>query len=138
MLDTTFKETVTLRRARAGSRGANAQASAYDIVCNADQVPIRIKCYIDRKRRKLISTQGTDTESDATLLMRVRPGIDLQTFDFVVDQSGVGYRVMGMDDQSALFGPTRYKRVDLRLTTILFPETPQADLPAPVEEGDDG
>jgi len=136
MLDATFKETVTLRRARAGSRGGNAQASAYDVVRDAAGVVLRIRCKIDRKRRKLVSTQGIETESDATLLMRVRGAVDLRTTDFVVDETGAGYRIMGMDEQPALFGSARYKRVELRATTITFPNTPADDQKADGESGE--
>src|SRR3982751_6478478 len=117
MLDATFRETVTLRRARAGARGANGAPAAYDLVRDGAEVAVRIRCRIERRRRRIFLDQGVEAEADATMLFRVTlPSVDLRTVDYVVDRNGEAFKVLGMDDQQSLFGSARYKRVDLRAT----------------------
>jgi hypothetical protein len=117
MLDTMLRETVTLRRAKAGSRSVQNEV-VYEILRDAAEIPIEVRCRIERRRRRIFSTAGVEEESDGTMLYRISSKVDIQTNDLVVDRNGQAYKILGFDEQSSLFGSASYRRADLRLTRL--------------------
>jgi len=121
MLDITFRELVTLRRAKAGTRGASNDP-VYEIVRDTAEEPLKVRCYIERRKRRVFSTAGVEEESDATMLFRATEKADVRAEDLVVDQDGAAYRVNGLETASSLFGSARYRRADLRKTRLKVQE----------------
>lgn len=125
MLDTMMRENVTLRRARAGSRTVKNEVT-YDILRDDAEIPIVLRCRIERRRRRIFSAQGVEEESDGTMIYRVTSKVDVKANDLIVDRNGQAFKILGFDEQPSLFGSATYRRADLRLTRL------------PVEEGEDG
>lgn len=117
MLEAMFRETVTLRKPRVSTRGANARAT-YEIVRDQAEIPVRIKCKIDYRKDRNQTTQAVEDNADATMIFRVRGVRDVDQTHIVVDQDGQAFRVKSIDVEKSMFGSATYKEVKLIKTTI--------------------
>lgn len=119
MLDVLFNESITIRRPT-GRTAANA--ITYEQAKNEDGTGIVVRCRIEETRRRVIGTDGIQTESDATMVFRVNGNPVIGLEDVVIRDSGTAYRVIGINAQQAIGTPYKYARLDLALTKQLVPE----------------
>lgn len=121
MLDSDFKNVVTLRAPRAGSR-KNGSEVVWDSVRDEDNEPVRISCRFKRSGVKNFSLQAVEEVSDATMLFRKTLGVDVSRENLVVDDRGEAYKVLRFREEEDLELGTVYKQVELKKTTHTFPE----------------
>lgn len=120
MLETLFRETVTLRRLAAGTRAVDGVAE-YSTVVDADDVPIEIRCRIERRRRRILSKEGVELEGDATMMLKRPTSTEISEEDVVVDRNGQAWKILRVERAEAFFGAGEYMRLDLQETTIAVP-----------------
>lgn len=118
MLDVTFNETVTLRRASA--RDARNKITWQEVLDESGG-PLRLKCRIERRRRRIFSQDGVEREIDATMAYRKTSAPDLRLEDVMVTQSGEAFKITGLDELAILFGTATYGRAELRRTREVMP-----------------
>ncbi len=111
-----YLERVTLRRPKAGTRGVDG-ATQYEVVLGEGDLPIEVRCALERRGRRIFSTQGVEIQSDATMLFRQAPEKEIRLDDIVVDLEGQAWKVVGLDVQKSMFGSRKYGRADLQTTT---------------------
>lgn len=113
MLDTVFRETVTLRRAT--SRTA-AGGPVYATVRDEVNLAVPIRCRIERGVSRSYTLQTTENEADAFLYCRRPTKCEFRAQDLVVDRNGAIYRVLRLEPVEALFGSASYLKVTLKET----------------------
>jgi hypothetical protein len=123
MLDAEFRNVVTLRLARPGSR-KNASEVTWDRVLGADNEPIRIPCRFRRSGVKNFTLQAGEEESDATMLFQVTATQDVTRENLVIDQRGEAYKVLRFREDEDADLNTVYKQVELKKVDKSFPEDP--------------
>ncbi len=120
MLDVDFKNVVTLRKPRPGSR-KNATEVEWDPVLGTDNEPVRIKCRFKRSGVKNFSLQAGEEQSDATMLFRKTSAKDVLRENLVVDVNGDAYKVLRFREEEDLELSTVYKQVELKKVDKSFP-----------------
>jgi hypothetical protein len=120
MLDALFRETVTLRRLAVGTRQTDG-AAGYEIVVDDAEVPVQIRCRIERRRRRLITKEGVELEGDATMVLKRPASIEISEEDVVVDRNGQAWKILRKESSDSFFGAGEYFRLDLQETTIEVP-----------------
>jgi hypothetical protein len=125
MLDSDFKNVVTLRKARAGSR-KNATEVVYDRVVDADSnEPIRIRCRFKRSASKSYGTKDSEDQYDATLLFKVAAARDISQENVVICDRGEAYKVLSVTEEEDLELSTTYKQLRLKKIDLVFAEDPE-------------
>ena len=120
MMENLYRETVTIRRPRAGT-GAVDGSVQYEIVLGEGDLPVEVRCALERRSRRIFSTQNVEIQSDATLLFRQQEGKELRNDDIVVDSTGAAWKVVGLNLQKMLFGSRLMGRADLQTTVNPVP-----------------
>ena len=120
MNENLYLQRVTLRRPKAGTRGADGSVT-YEIVLGEGDLPVEIRCSIEQRTRRIFSTQGVEIQSDATMLFRQKPGFEVRSDDIVVDPDGQAWKVVGLNVQKVLFGSRKLGRADLQTTVDPVP-----------------
>ena len=124
MLDSDFRNVVTLRTPRPGSR-KNATEVVYDRVVNPDShEPIRIKCRFKRSASKSYALKDSEDQADATLLFRVKASGDISQENIVIDDRGEAYKVLSVTEEEDLELQATYKQLRLKKVDLVFPEDP--------------
>ena len=121
MLDTDLKDVVTLRAPRIGSR-KNASRVDWDPVLRSDNERVRIRCRFKRSGSKNFSASSVEEVSDATMLFRVSPGVDVARENLVVDDRGEAYKVLRFREEEDVDLGITYKQIDLKKIGETFPE----------------
>ena len=120
MIPLLYRETVTIRRPQAG--GGNVDGSVtFEIVLGEDEHPVEVRCAIERRSRRLLSVQGVESQSDATMFFVQRSGSEIAVDDIVVDGDGHAWKVVGLEVQKQLFGMVKGGRADLKATVNPVP-----------------
>ncbi len=117
MNESLYRETVTLRRPRAGSRTVDG-AVTYDVVLGDGDLPLEIRCRIVRNSRRLFTTQNVEIQTDGTLVYAVKNDREIRKDDIVVDRNGDAFQVVRVKHEKALFGLQVLGSVDLQQTTL--------------------
>lgn len=112
-----FNEEVTLRRAK--SRDGRNKVVYEELLANGG--PLRLKCKIDRRKRRVYTIQGVEKEVDATLFFRTVDAPELRLEDLVVTSSGEVFKAVGFDRQQLLGSGEEFGRVELRFTRTEVP-----------------
>jgi len=120
MNENLYRDTVTLRRPKAGGLGADG-VPTYEIVLGEGDLPVQVRCHLEQRSRRILSTQGVELRADATMLFRQVVGIEVRIDDIVVDHDGNAWKVVGLDKQRVLFGSRTLARADLQITTEPVP-----------------
>ena len=120
MFDVLYRDTVTIRRPKVGSLGVAGQPELERVLA-VDETELVLKCRFESKGRKTIDNRGAEIKTDATLLFRVIGKPALQLEDYVVRPDRTGWRVVDIEEQSALFGGSTYARAGLMRTDRTFP-----------------
>ncbi len=123
MLDADFKNVVTLRKPRVGSR-KNASDVVWDKVLDAANSPVRIKCRFRRRGSMDLSTQEGQNKSDATMIFRVTSRQDVTRENLVICDRGEAYRVTSVTEEEDLELSTTYKQLQLQRIDKTFQEDP--------------
>ena len=116
MMSLLYRQTVTIRRPQAGS-GLVDGAVTYKVVLDDEESPMRLRCRLERRARRLFTAQGAEVQTDATMLFIQKDATELFIDDVVVDQDSNAYKVVGLETQKALFGSRVSGRADLKATT---------------------
>lgn len=122
MLDSDFKDVVTLRAPRKGSRRNASHVDWDPVLEDGSNALLRISCRFKRSGSKNFSTSSVEEISDATMLFQKTPGIDVSRENLVVDDRGDAYKVLRFREEDDLELGTTYKQVELKLTDMTFPE----------------
>jgi len=120
MIENLYRETVTLRRPKPGTRAIDA-STEYEIVLGDGDLPVRVRCRIERRGRRLFTTQGVELQGDATMLFRKKDNAEVLVDDIVVDRNGDAWKVMNVDAQKLLWGMATHCRADLQSTVDPVP-----------------
>ena len=120
MSENLFLERVTIRRPKAGTRQVDG-STTYEIVLGEGELPIEVRCALERRGRRVFSTQGVEVQGEATMLFRQKTSAEVLIDDILVDSSGQAWKVVGLDVQKALFGSRRMGRADLQKTVDPVP-----------------
>jgi hypothetical protein len=122
MNENLYRQTVTIRRPKAGGMAADGRLT-YEIVMGEGDLPVTVRCHLEQRGRRVFSTQGIEVRTDATMLFRQRPsvGAEIRIDDIVVDHDGAAWKVVGLDTQKAMFGCRVMGRADLQSTTNPVP-----------------
>lgn len=120
MIENLFLEKVTIRRPKAGTRAFDG-AVTYEIVLGEGDLPLQIRCALERRGRRVFSTQGVEIQGDATMLFRQKESAEVLIDDIVVDSTGAAWKVLRLDVQKAMFGSRKTGRADLQATTDPVP-----------------
>ena len=120
MNENLYRDTVTLRRPKAGGLGADG-VPLYEIVLGEGDLPIQVRCHLERRSRRIFSTQGVEVRADGTMLFRQVPGREVRVDDIIVDHDGSAWKVLSLDLQKVLFGGRTLGRADLQVTTDPVP-----------------
>lgn len=121
MFDVLFTDRVTVRRAV--SRDVR-NASVYEEVKGEDGGTLAIRCKLERRGRKIITTTGQETQSDATMLFRSSRAPSLSLED-LVRAGDATYRVVGLSSERV--AGVEYSRADLTLDRTEVPEDVNAE-----------
>ena len=118
MLDILLKDKVTVRRA--GARDVRNNIT-YTQLTDSKGHPTHVTCKLDKRRRRIFSTDGVEMESDATMVYRVQ-GNPIVMLEDLVYFDGTSYKIIAFAEQNMLFSAFNYVRADLQLTRDVQPE----------------
>ncbi len=132
MLDALFVDRVTVRRAK--TRGVANEVVYEQVLDKVDGDkkgggPAILNCRIERRRRRVITEQREEIQTDATMVFRVVALPTIEMTDIVVDAKGKAYKVAGLESDRALFGGGEYARADLQDTKLDVPADKDAGRP---------
>lgn len=102
-----YDETVSLKRISAMDGRASQTFS--------DVVPGGILCKIEHRGRRVVAEDGTEFETDATMMYKKSSAPDLRREDMVVRAGGEKFRVVEITSQRFLFSSAVYARADLAM-----------------------
>lgn len=124
MLDALFVDRVTVRRAK--TRGVANEVVYEQVLDKVDGDkkgggPAILNCRIERRRRRVITEQREEIQTDATMVFRVVPLPTVEITDIIVDDKDRAYKVAGLEKDRALFGEGEYVRADLQDTKLDVP-----------------
>ena len=112
MLDSTFKTKVTLRKPKRGGRDVNNEV-VYEEFRGKGECLVDIRCRFERRRRRAISLEGVEFESDATMIYRKdRVPTKIGREDLIVE-GGDSFAIALAEDLQLMFGTARYERLTL-------------------------
>lgn len=117
MNENLYRESVTIRRPKAGTRQVDGSVE-YEVVLGDGDLPVQIRCRIVHNSRRVFTTQNVEIQADATLLYSVKSGREILKDDIVVDRNGQAYNVVRHKHEKALFGPQILGSLDLQETTL--------------------
>lgn len=121
MFGTTYKESVTIRRAAAGTLGVSGRPEYEKVLHEDDQTPVAIVCKIQERGRITIDARQRQIKTDATLLYCPAGLAILLDNDIVVRADGRAYQIVGIETLTGQWGGAAESRVDLVKTTIAVP-----------------
>ena len=125
MLDALMVDRVTVRRAK--TRGVANEVVYEQVLDKVDGDkkgggPAILNCRIERRRRRVITEQREEIQTDATMIFRVVPLPTVEMTDIIVDSAkDRAYKVAGLERDRALFGEGEYVRADLQDTKLDVP-----------------
>ncbi|MGH9462003.1 MAG: hypothetical protein ACRD1X_12340 [Vicinamibacteria bacterium] len=126
MIESLYRETVTLRRPKAATRQVDGSTD-YEIVVDEAQYPVRVRCRIERKGRRIFTNQGVELQSDAAMVFRQKDGSTVRKDDIVVDRNGEAWKVLDLEELRQLFGPNTYARAGLQSTVDPVPHDEEVE-----------
>lgn len=121
MLDVTFTDSVTVRRAKAGSRTVSNSVQ-YDELKDEGGFPLPIRCRIERRKRRIHNVEGAELDADATLVYRKDKAPQLQIEDLIFTKRKEVFRVLTLEEANLLFcGKAVYGRLALQFSRQTVP-----------------
>jgi hypothetical protein len=118
MFDLLFKDKATLRGA--ATRDAR-NAVSYEEKTDEAGFTLTLRCRFERRGRRVMTTPGVETQTDASMLYRSSNAPLLELEDLVVI-AGETFRVVGITKQRLEGTAVEYSRADLALDRTVVPE----------------
>lgn len=118
MLDCTFTDTVTVRRA--STRDVHNKVE-YTEVKDEAGCPLPVKCRFERRRRRVITLEGVERDSDASMVFRRDKAVDIAPEDLIVTARGEVYQILTYEDVVLLGTTADYGRLTLGFTRTEVP-----------------
>lgn len=121
MLDALYKDSVTVRRPK-GRDAANR--ITYEEILAENGGPLVIRCRIERRRRRVVTTDAKERVQDAQMVFRSDLAPQLQSQDIVVvTKDRETFEVDTLEKLDSPFGgPVAYGRAGLLRTAAVIPE----------------
>lgn len=130
MLDALFRDRVTVRRAI--RRGVKNDVDYEEVLDQEDGKaggPIPIVGRLERRRRRILISQGEEVATDATFIYREVAVPEISVNDLLVDDKDQAYRVETLEKDESIFGAGKFVRAELRLTRLPVPKDKDSGRP---------
>jgi hypothetical protein len=118
MFGITETETVTIRRAVAGTLPVNGRPEYAQVFNPDDHTAVLVSCKVAERGRITIDARQRQIKTDATLIYGPEGLATLQDNDIVVRSGGRAYEVVGIETLAGAWGTPPRSRVDLVKTAL--------------------
>lgn len=122
MFDVLFRDKATVRRAKANARSVR-NAVVYEELLDESGGTITLRCKIERRGRRVLSTSGSETQTDASAFYNAGRAPAVREDDLLVVGAET-FRIVGLNSQR--LGAATYARADLVLDRTIVPEDADA------------